>query len=315
MRDVLIVSHSADDHLDLVLPLLGDRCFLVECDKPFEFTCDSTDLSAAKWSQGEHEIRLADVHSIWNRRAFSVPGEEQPHQRFTRIELRESILQALQWVVPFERWINHPTANESARSKLVVSNTAQQCGLSCPSWAVSNNMTQLTAFAESVAGRIVLKPLSAVLDFANALPSVVYARPLERQQFTELMASGGTFFPLFIQEEIPKVADWRISIVDGSISAVRMTGCPSDVMDFRRAYEKLSYESISLPPQEASALRELMARLRLRYAAIDMVEHAESGRLFFLEVNASGQFGWMEKETGLGGDSDFSSMLAKALLN
>src|SRR6185312_4199806 len=68
--------------------------------------------------------------------------------------------------------------------------------------------------------------------------------------------------------------------------------------DWRADYANIRYSAAVLPVAVADMLREYMLRLRLRFAAVDMVVTPE-GEHVFLEANPNGQWAWIEDETGL----------------
>jgi len=310
---ILVLSHSWDDHLSLVVPHLEGREFVLYSDKSFTFHFDPK-LMELLLIQEDRRLQLSEISSVWNRRAFSIPGKEQPHQRFTRLETKACVLESLVNAIPFECWINHPDAIQGARDKTRVLNYARQCGLRCPEWIVSNKTDCILDFSNKMGGWVVLKPLVSVPDVIDFLPTLLYARPISEKELRDRL-SEKFIFPIFVQQRIKKSADWRITIVDNHISSVRMTGCPIESLDFRRSYDTLKYENRLLRNDILISTRKLMAMLRLRYGAIDMVEDEETKELYFLEINVGGQFGWMEEAAGLGGQSSFSKSLAKALLS
>lgn len=311
-QKVLVLSFSSDEHLSLVLPHLGATEFVLCADKPFVFDFDPLS-KIGEIRQDQKLLHFSEIGSIWNRRAFTIPGNEQPHQRFTRFETRACVLQPLINSIPFQSWVNHPYAVDGARDKLVILEAAKACGFQCPNWIVSNKADVVIDFVKANGGNAVLKPVSSVPESADILPSLVYAKSVSEGEIVQKLA-GQTFFPLFVQQQIDKCADWRITVIDGYIQAVRMTGCPPQTIDFRRAYDFLSYESRVLDTTTSLAVKALLDRLQLRYGAIDMVEDARSSELFFLEINPAGQFGWMEQGADLGGQCHFSKHLAEALL-
>jgi glutathione synthase/RimK-type ligase-like ATP-grasp enzyme len=70
-------------------------------------------------------------------------------------------------------------------------------------------------------------------------------------------------------------------------------------VDFRADYNALRYAPHTcLPDQVREALLAINRTYRLAYSAIDLV-YTPEGRYVFLELNAVGQFGWLEGRTGI----------------
>jgi hypothetical protein len=97
------------------------------------------------------------------------------------------------------------------------------------------------------------------------------------------------------QKRVPKVADVRATVIGADVFCVRID---SDLLDWRTDYSKLTYTPVEAPPGIRPALHRYMNRFRLVFGAFDFaVDH--EGRWWFLECNPSGQWSWLETETGL----------------
>ena len=69
-------------------------------------------------------------------------------------------------------------------------------------------------------------------------------------------------------------------------------------IDFRSDYRALRHEAVDLPPHVETGVRELMGKLGLVFGCLDFVVD-QSGGHHFLEVNPTGQFGWLEAIVGV----------------
>lgn len=67
-------------------------------------------------------------------------------------------------------------------------------------------------------------------------------------------------------------------------------------VDWRTDYDNLRYELIEPPEDIAASVRGLMKDMGLVYGALDFVIGPDGWT--FLEVNAGGQYGWLEDATG-----------------
>ena len=146
-------------------------------------------------------------------------------------------------------------------------------------------------------------------EIVEKSPNLFFARSVTEEELRKRLNLK------FVQQQICKKADIRVTLVDNYVSAVRITSLTSDVLDYRRIFPKLRYNDVTLPDSIIGAILKLTNKMNLRYAAIDMVEHKHSSDFYFLEINATGQFGWLEATSNQGGNSNFSKYLAKALSN
>ena len=94
--------------------------------------------------------------------------------------------------------------------------------------------------------------------------------------------------------------DIRITFVGDDCFPVSIAVAGSDApLDWRAASDdQLEYRSIDPPEEVLLGCREMNRRAGLEYAAYDFVEAAD-GTYWFLEVNPSGQWGWIEQALGL----------------
>jgi hypothetical protein len=105
--------------------------------------------------------------------------------------------------------------------------------------------------------------------------------------------------PVLLQRRVAKVADIRVTAVGRRLFPVRITVPAGAPLDFRETDpEQCGFQAIELPPAVAEALRGYLAVWGLRFGAFDLAE-ADDGRLWFLECNPAGQWGWLEPPTGL----------------
>jgi glutathione synthase/RimK-type ligase-like ATP-grasp enzyme len=68
--------------------------------------------------------------------------------------------------------------------------------------------------------------------------------------------------------------------------------------DWRADYANVRYTITRLPDRVAAAVDRLMRALRLRFGALDLIVSPDD-EYWFLEVNANGQWAWIEEATGL----------------
>jgi hypothetical protein len=115
---------------------------------------------------------------------------------------------------------------------------------------------------------------------------------------------------VIFQEEIKKMADIRVNIIDKQIFAViiqskRLNGA----LDWRIDPDR-DYTIHQLPRKIQSALSNLIHRLGLRFGACDLAL-TENGEYIFFEVNPGGQWFFAEISTG----QELSWAFARSLLN
>ncbi|OZM71268.1 hypothetical protein CFN78_20940 [Amycolatopsis antarctica] len=85
-------------------------------------------------------------------------------------------------------------------------------------------------------------------------------------------------------------------VVGGNVTTMAIEATSAEAyVDFRRDYQKHRYELIELPQDIHMRIMALMRELDLAYGALGFVVGPD-GSWTFLEVNAGGQYGWLEDQ-------------------
>lgn len=293
-RTVAIFTADLDVTADAVIVELSARGVPVfRCD-PARFPA-SLSISAEfdrGWSgqlrTAARTLDLGEVRCAWWRRPNPVAAPDGVTEQAWATREAAAGFRGLVACLP---WLNHPDAIRAAEHKPYQLAVAAQVGLSVPATILTTDPAQVRAFARAQ-GPIIYKPLTGgLLDDGR----VIYASPVDP---ADLDSGVGLTAHLF-QRAIPKAYELRITIVDGHVFAARIDALTErGRQDWRAGYGNIRYSGAVLPPAVADMLRAYMARMRLRFAAMDMIV-TPTGEYVFLEANPNGQWAWIENETGL----------------
>ncbi|MEU1696612.1 ATP-grasp ribosomal peptide maturase [Streptomyces hirsutus] len=242
-------------------------------------------------STGGRLVSIGGLRSVWVRRPGTPAGRAaQPSPWLT-----EEAAQALYGMLRGSdaRWMNHPDAARQARHKPWQLRLAQRCGLPVPATLI----TTFPRAAREFAGRfpdLVVKPVSGAhpQDPPRAVPT---SRVAPDTDFTAV-----AFGPTLLQRRIAKRADIRLTAVGERLLAARKAADPGAEpveVDVRFAPPGAPWEPVDVPPRLADSVRTYLREAELAYGAFDFAEDAD-GTWWFLECNQSGQFGFVEVETG-----------------
>lgn len=263
----------------------------------FEVAMPEGDPSALRLAGPGGSVDLADVTGAYYRR----PGTPQPRHPDAGVAAHlasewAAVLRTM-WNALDGRWLNSPFAILRAEDKPRQLAAARAAGMATPSTLVGNDFARAVDFvgrAPSVA-----KPLRHALVDDGALGSVIFTSRLHHS-LADTDAAAVRRAPVIWQHEVPKRADVRAIVVDHAVFATRIGSQEREetAVDWRRGADlDLAHEPMDLPAAEAVGCVAVTAALGLRFAAIDLVEDRE-GRLWFLEANPNGQWGWIEQRTG-----------------
>ncbi|MFI0544910.1 MvdC/MvdD family ATP grasp protein [Streptomyces sp. WSLK1-3] len=309
-RQVLILTQPGDVHAEEVQGLLAARGADVVVFDPAEFPARAL-LTAAYGPGGLHHrvlhtaerrIGLDALDALWFRR----PRQPQAHPEVRPPSVREHIEEECElltsdlWdgldclMVPGPR-----SAVQLAQRKPSQLALAGRLGFALPPTLVTNDPEEFMDFWDFYQGRVITKPLGRpwvrhegqgwlrMTEFATTR-DIGYADALR-------------FCPLIIQAYVPKRLELRVTVVGERLFAAEIHSQRSNRArhDWRRYDQGTTrYAVHGLPPDVEDRCRRLVARLGLRYGAIDLVLTPD-GRYVFLEINPSGQWLWIEDATGM----------------
>ena len=305
---VLIVTQPFDFAVDHVLLALEERgvdvvrfdtaWFPCETSLTATFGSDTPDHVAKITSNIGKSFDLTQVASIWYRRPrdFAFDEELDPDARkFARGEALQGLGGVFRSVDCL--WVNHPEKEVSATYKPFQLARAAKLGLSVPRTLVTNEPQAAREFVQQNRGSTIYKTL--------CLPEVTSDTYSYTALFTSRISKVDLeaidtvrFTPCLLQEFVPKAFEVRAVVINGEMFAVGLHAPDPDITDWRPVNEELKYSVHQLPAEVEERLLRLVRELGLVTAAIDLVVTPEGDHVF-LELNPSGQWAWLETETGL----------------
>jgi ATP-grasp ribosomal peptide maturase len=242
-------------------------------------------------SAGGRLVSVSGLRSIWVRR----PGTPATRAPQPSEWLTEEASQALYGMLRGSgaRWMNHPDASRRARHKPWQLRLAQRSGLPVPATLITTFPQAAREFSERFPD-LVVKPVSGAhpQDPPRAVPT---SRVAPDTDFAAV-----AFGPTLLQRRVAKRADIRLTVVGDRMLAARTATAPDPdpaEVDVRFAAPVQPWCPTEVPPRIADAVRTYMREAELAYGAFDFAEDGD-GTWWFLECNQSGQFGFVEADTG-----------------
>ncbi|KUL21223.1 ATP-grasp ribosomal peptide maturase [Streptomyces regalis] len=233
-------------------------------------------------------VSIEGLRSVWIRR----PGTAAARAAVPSGWLTEEAGQALYGMLRGcdARWMNHPDAARRARHKPWQLRVAQRCGLPVPATLITTFPQAARDFADRYPD-LVVKPVSGThpQDPPRAVPT---SRVAPDADF-----SAVAFGPTLLQRRVAKRADIRLTVVGERLLAARRATDAEAEVDVRFDTSDVPWCPVEVAPRVAEAVRAYMREAELAYGAFDFAEDAD-GTWWFLECNQSGQFGFIEVDTG-----------------
>lgn len=303
---ILLLTHTRDITCDLMIMRLNQRRsrfirlntdrLLTEGTISWARTKD-LDRSMLYWHG--HRIRPEDVHSTWYRRPVlpeplpeTIPTDARSLASNEAEFTLRGLLSELECL-----WISDPQAIDRASSKMYQLNNARILGLEIPDTLITTNPEEARDFITH-RKEVIAKPLSKIrISAENGIRRTIFTHIVREDDLERI--DQVALSPTLFQERIPKRADIRVTIVGSKVFPTELiVPDPETNVDWRiHPLRDIVHRVHQIPDDLSHTLLLLTKRLGLNFAAIDLIATLD-GRYIFLELNANGQWAWIEILTG-----------------
>lgn len=298
---LLIITNRNDFTADFLITRL------LELNKPY-FRFNSEDIPDSKFlfspssSHSKREITikskkldLTSVQAVWYRRKIYYPSTPNSEDDINFIGAE--VIRFMDGLIacPAVLWVNPPHTLLLAENKVYQLRLAAQIGFDLPKSIISNEGEALRKFMKDINGEVICKPIFRGLYSKNKNNYAIYT---SRIQISDLLDDQEIQnCPVYLQEEIPKGVDVRVTFIGKKVWPVEITYMGSPPIDWRSDYKNATFKIATLPKPIKEKCRKMMEILGIKYAAFDFVLHNNSW--YFLEVNPTGEWAWLERTLGL----------------
>ncbi len=251
--------------------------------------------------RGGDAVDLGAVTAIWYRRfdaGRSLPADLGDTREHCVAEARRTLFGTIAAMEGFQLdpWI---CVRKADHKELQLSKAAA-FGLDVPRTLFTNDPAAVRRFAEETGGRLITKMQSSFAIYRDGKELVVYTTPVSARDLEDL--AGLRYSPMTFQEWLPKRFDVRATVVGRRVLAARIDSQRQEhtATDWRRdGLGTLDdWESHALPAAVERGLLDLTEEFGLNYAAADFVLTPDD-RHVFLEINAGGEWFWLDRRPGL----------------
>lgn len=177
---------------------------------------------------------------------------------------------------------------------------ARDFGLDVPRTLFSNEPEAVRRFAKTVRGGLIFKMQHSFAIYREGVENVVFTNVLPEADLRRL--EGLEYSPMTFQELVPKALELRATVVGRRVytASIDSNALEHTKVDWRRDGVALleDWRPYALPKQVERGLLRLTRWFGLNYAAADFIVSPE-GRIVFLEINAGGEFFWLQRTPGL----------------
>jgi ribosomal protein S6-L-glutamate ligase RimK-like protein len=264
-------------------------------------------------SNESQSFSSSDITGVWDWHPQD-PKLDLPTMKKTMLDFCNKewkwFVQGLWRILPEHLWVNHPKWSMEAEIKPYQLQVAKSIGFEIPDTIISNDPSKISELYNRHNGKIIYKTIRTQFWYNRkneAFP--IYTSPFSDRYFEDLDSLA--LNPAIYQENIDKKYDLRITVVGDKVFPAEIHSQLSEIskQDFR-CYDisKTPYKKHELPDDIRIKCLNLIRKLHLQYGAIDMILTPDN-RYIFLEINPSGQYGWVQHLTGMNISSAICDML------
>ena len=247
------------------------------------------------------EFPLDDIGSVWFRKygffRYSDTYKKLCETKKLNEELISHITKEFHQVIDFfnyalrdRNWLTDP--NNININKLNVLYQASKCGLDIADSYIINSKDDLNDLVGNVISKSILDPIFP--SWGDNHKSMMYTTVVDKRSFDRLPEK---FMPSLVQRKITKKYELRIFYICGRFypMAIFSQNDKQTKLDFRNYnWDKPNrFVPCELNANTKYQLNKLMNLLHLNCGSIDMIKGADN-KLYFLEVNPTGQFGMVD---------------------
>lgn len=244
-------------------------------------------------------VDLSEIKSILYRR----PIPPLPHESIIDESIRKFCIDECYdfirglWLSLDAFWISDPESIRKAEHKIYQLKFAQKCNFKIPKTLITNNPEDLKQFIDNTKNDVIVKPLySGFIDKSDINDALmIYTTKIDKDDTEEF--EKVSYAPSIFQECIEKEFDIRVTIIGNTVFAAKIysSNLPENTPDWRFAeIENLEHQVYHLPKEIENSCKQLIKYLNLEFGAIDLVVD-NNNNYYFLEINANGQWAWLEK--------------------
>ena len=204
-------------------------------------------------------------------------------------------------------WVNHPVATYKAEHKAVQLAVARSIGFDVPRTVITNDTAGINEAAQG-SPRVAIKGLDTVLVWQDGQETFGYTTLLDTDVAKSSHISSA---PLIAQEAMESKLDLRVTVVGDQVWCASVTRDGDPIQgDWRLQKSDAAFKQFVLPQDIARKCSQLCRTFGLTFGAIDLA--LQDDIYYFLEINPTGEWGWLVDQANLPIDAAIAGVLSEA---
>lgn len=198
------------------------------------------------------------------------------------------------------KWFNNPTYIYKAEIKPYQLFLANKLGIKIPKTIISNKTIDIGYENQAI------KSIDTAIVSKGDEEGFVYTEIYKKNELIEKTYSS----PFFIQQGLVPKIDIRVTVIENNVIAIKITSDKDIDNDWRRYKNELKYTIFELPKKVNDFCINYVKKLNLNFGAIDLIFH--NNEYYFIEINPTGEWSWLQQNTGYGIDKIIVNTLNNA---
>lgn len=308
MKKVLVLRADGEKNIPYIckaLKNIGQDYLIIDIDNLTETSLSITEKDwkvNGKISVNGKSVCFDEIKSVLCRR---LPSPGTRGKGIEELFIKTEFLQSLwSFSTTFNcYWMNPPLNSKFLidHNKLYQAIWAKKYGLLVPNTLISNDPDEIIEFCEKQGGEVALKTVRSVtFEKESGGREGIYTQLFTTNELKEVNDKI-CFCPIMVQQYIRKKLELRVTLVGQELftCAIHSQDSERTKHDWRRYdHDNVIHEKFELPLEIKNKIIRLVSVWDLKYAAIDIIMSPDD-KYYFLEINPSGQFGWIEHLTGM----------------
>lgn len=292
MKNILIITNTIDLTADYIIDKYKQEIsfFRFNTDRFNDYTISITpDETIIEYKDKTAKVYLTRCDSLYYRK-ISLPdlSEYEPH--FHTLMQRE-MLTVIEGIAETfgKNAITRPSILRKADNKIVQMKIAKELNFNLPKSLITNSNPVADNLCSN--NKSIVKPISFGKIIDENKVGFIQTNLVNKTSFIHEL----NYSPAYFQAYVNKDYEIRLTIVDNYFFGVRIDS--TNKVDWRKEDSKLIYNNVNIPEDIRGKCLQMMKLLNLKFAAFDFI--VSNGEYIFLELNANGQWLWLEEELNL----------------
>ena len=258
-------------------------------------------------------INLLDVKSVYYRRpqlpSFDHLAISAPEKSFLLNETYY-LLEGLYKILSSKFWISSVFSIREAENKIHQLILAKKLGFKIPKSLITSEPRNAKEFYKRKT--CIIKPIKTGFIENKKKSKIIFTSLIPENN--EAIFDRASTFPVFLQTNIVKQGDIRVTIIGAKIFSTFISSQNHEetLIDWRKGSNpNLEFKRHKIPNDIAEKCLKLNKTLGLNFSAIDFVLNNNT-EYTFLEINPNGQWGWIEKRTGYNISGEIIKLLKRS---